>query len=171
MEDPHRARIKDVTRLLEDICHVAIATVNKDGSPHNTPVFAGIDDTLRIFWASHPASIHSQNIDRRKRAYIVLFDSFNKGAGLYIDATTQKVPPEMFDEGLKIFNDMRAKRGRDIVAKDKFSDAIQALYYAEPIKLWVNAVERNQEGNVIRDYRFEVSPKDLQNSSLIRSNT
>jgi len=162
MNDPRKVRIENVKSLLQEICHVAIATVNEDGSPHNTPVFAGISNDLRIFWASHPDSVHSQNIDRSERAFIVLFDSINKGEGLYINAAARKVSTEMFDEGLKVLNDTRTRRGRNIVAKDKFSDTTQVLYYAEPIELWVNAVERDQLDNIIRDYRFEVSLKDLK---------
>jgi len=74
----------------------------------------------------------------------------------------------MFDEGLKIFNDIRVQRGRNIVAKDEFlGDAPQVLYYAEPLELWVNAVERDQSDNILRDYRFNVSLADLMNADVV----
>jgi len=71
MNESREARIEKVKSLLQEICHVAIATVNADGSPHNTPVFAGIDNNFRIFWASHPDATHSQNIERSGQAFIV----------------------------------------------------------------------------------------------------
>lgn len=154
-------RLERIRNLLQEICHVAIATVNEDGSPHNTPVFGGIDNQLRIYWALHPNSMHSQNIARTGQAYIVLFDSIGPGGGLFINAKAKEVEQGEFDQALKMFNEARAKRGRDIVGADKFTDSVQRLYVAEPLETWVNLAERNEQGNVIRDYRHEISLNDL----------
>lgn len=42
-----KERVKRAQELLVTAKHVAIATVNADGSPHNTPVFMAFDDGLR----------------------------------------------------------------------------------------------------------------------------
>jgi general stress protein 26 len=59
----HIARAK---ALLGTVWFATMATVNEDGSPHNTPfLFLRAKDLSRIYWGSHPNSLHSKNIVRR----------------------------------------------------------------------------------------------------------
>jgi predicted pyridoxine 5'-phosphate oxidase superfamily flavin-nucleotide-binding protein len=43
-EQTIRQRIERARELLHTVRHVALATVNEDGSLHNAPVFAGCGD-------------------------------------------------------------------------------------------------------------------------------
>ena len=56
--------------------HAAMATVNDDGTPHNTPFFFLYDkDLSHIYWGSHPEAQHSRNIARTGEVFVVSYDS------------------------------------------------------------------------------------------------
>ena len=58
-------KIKRAKELITTSRHISIATVNEDGSPHNSPVRFLYDPKLEyIYWGSHPDSIHSKNITK-----------------------------------------------------------------------------------------------------------
>lgn len=80
---------KRITELLINNRHACMATVNEDGSPHNTPFFFVYrQDLRRIYWGSHPTAQHSQNLLRTGKAFIVLYDSDRpKQGGLYLETT------------------------------------------------------------------------------------
>lgn len=162
MNDLLSARLTRVEELLDTVRHVAIATVNADGSPHNSPVFAGTDDQLKVYWLSCHDNQHSQNIDRDGRAFIVFFDSTGEGGGLYVQANARKLEGDELADGLQILNSARERHDRyqpDVVFIDN-SD--QCLYRAIPEKMWVNLAERDEHGRIIRDYRHEISLSDLK---------
>ena len=68
-----RERIDRAKELLATGRHGAMATVNADGSPHNTPFYLILDDTLEhIYFGSHPQSVHTQNVIRTGDMFIVV---------------------------------------------------------------------------------------------------
>src|ERR1039458_3055147 len=72
--------------LLKTVEHASMATVNEDGSPHNTPYyFMRSDDLRHLYWGSHPASEHSKNVARTGQIFVVLYDAIKRG-GLFIQA-------------------------------------------------------------------------------------
>jgi len=155
------ARIDRVKELLSMVRHVAIATVNEDGSPHNSPVFAAVDDQLRVYWASRTDPQHSRNIARTGQAFIVLFDSIGEGGGLYIKAAVRALEPSELSEGLITFNATRKRCEKAEVSAEMLNSTSQRLYCAEPEQIWVNLSEHDESGCVIRDYRHEISSADL----------
>jgi len=156
-------RLERARELIKTVRHAALATVNEDGSPHNSPVFAGLDDGLHLYWSSHPEAMHSKNIARTGQVFIALFNSMDKGGGVYIQAQATPLEGEDLIEGLAIFNKARERHLREEVPLKVFQDeAMQRLYCAKPEKIWVNMAARNAEGYVIRDNRYQVSIEDLQ---------
>lgn len=155
-------RIRRAKELLQTVRHAALATVNVDGSPHNSPVFAGFDDAICMYWSSHPEAQHSQNIARTGQVFIVLFDSLEKGGGLYVQATATSVPEAEMIEKLASYNAARRRLLKEEVPLAAFADGEQLLYCAVPQKMWVNMAERNEQGVIIRDHRYQISLQDLQ---------
>ena len=87
------ARIARAKELLATVRHGVIATVNQDGSPHNSPVFMAFDADHNAYWASNPDAVHSQNIARTGQVFIVIFDSVGAGGGLYTVSYTHLTLP------------------------------------------------------------------------------
>jgi general stress protein 26 len=156
-------RIARAKQLLAEIHHVSIATVNDDGTPHNSPVFMAFDDKLNGFWVSHPETQHSHNIARDGRVFLVVFDSREGHGGLFIQA-----------KAVALNSRAEAMHGHEMlkVLKQRFYGTMasteaylapggQRLYSAKPERFWVNQSSRDQNGVIIRDSRYEISLADL----------
>lgn len=154
-------RIARARELLQTVRHVPLATVNSDGSPHNSPVFAAFDRDSRFYWASHPASEHSKNIARTGQVFAVLFDSLEKGGGLYIRAEAHEVEAALFNHALTTFNRRRQQLLRETLPREFFTGGTQKLYVAIPQQLWVNIAQRNGQGLIQQDQRHEITSNDL----------
>jgi hypothetical protein len=157
----YQNRVARAKELLGIVRHVAIATVNADGSPHNTPVFSTFGRDLTLYWASGAQAQHSQNITRDSRVFIVLFDSLERGGGLYVQANAEVLEDVAdIEPALAIINANRARWNRPPVTADDYTGD-QRLYRAIFQKAWVNVTERDQEGQVTSETRREVTPHDL----------
>ena len=62
------------TAILKNNVFCTVATVDDDGSPRATPVHFAFDET-NIYWLSKDNTVHSGNIARDRRVFIVVFDS------------------------------------------------------------------------------------------------
>ncbi len=156
-------RITRAKELIADIHHVPLATVNEDGSAHNTPVFMAFNDQLTGFWSSHPETLHSHNIARDPRIFLVVFDSREGHGGLFIRALAQVIEDEAeVKRALKLLTrlkepmDSRMGKATDYLMPDG-----QRLYKAVPVQLWINMSQRDERGVIVRDYRYEVALSDL----------
>lgn len=151
-------RIDRAKQLLAEIHHVPIATVNSDGTPHSSPVFMAFDHELCGYWASHPQTQHSQNIQRDGSVFLVVFDSREGHGGLYIQAKAEIIEDEFeAEKALLILKELKEKMyGSMGDIRDYLGEGEQRLYRAMPITAWLNKSERNQDGVIIRDSRFEI---------------
>ncbi len=70
-----KRHIESATKILKDMKYMTIATVCSDGSPWNTPVAPTPSKDLIFRWGSNENSVHSQNIRKEKRVFVVIFDS------------------------------------------------------------------------------------------------
>lgn len=161
-----RGRLDRVRQLLAEIHHVSIATVNEDGSPHNSPVFTGFDENLNAFWASSIDSLHSQNIVRTGQVFLVVFDSREGHGGLYIEAQAQPLEnPEEARYGYDVLKKLKIKVHGKIADLGDISlftgGGQQRIYRAQPQRFWVNASTRNAKGVILRDQRFAVTLEQL----------
>jgi hypothetical protein len=165
MEDDALAQhIGRARELLRTARHAAMATVNADGSPHNTPYFFMCDDTLEhLYWGSHSESQHSKNILRTGQVFVVLYDMRERG-GLYIRAEqAHMVEGEESAAALAVHNKLRARDGRPPIPDTYYADTKnpQRMWGAVPTNFWVNGAERDADGWITRDIRVEIWAKDL----------
>jgi general stress protein 26 len=86
-------------KILETVKHIALATVNDDGSPHNTPLFYAVNEELKkIYFASRAESLHTINFVRDGRAFAALYDSNEFNGGLYLTITNGR---KVYDDDMK----------------------------------------------------------------------
>lgn len=155
--------LKRAKELLKKIRHAAMATVNKDGSPHNTPYkFMYSNDLKYLYWGSHPDSMHSQNVLRTGQLYVVLYEANEKG-GLYIEASGGKVlQGKELKDALAVHNLIRRKEGKpDIPLSYYTGKSPQKMWSAKITNMWVNSTKRDVEGNLTKDFRLKINSKDL----------
>jgi hypothetical protein len=150
--------------VLLAVCkHAAMATVNEDGSPHNTPfMFMRDKDLKHVFWGSHPDSVHSQNILRTGQLFIVLYEADERG-GLFIQAEQGHITHgDELTLALAIHNQLRLDRGQDTLSLEYYSgDSPQRMWSADITRLWVNGTLRGGDGHIVRDMRTEISAQDV----------
>lgn len=163
MDNLLKERIDRARELLRTVWHAAMATVNEDGSPHNTPYFFMCDDTLEhLFWGSHPDSEHSKNVARTGQIFVVLYDAMERG-GLFIRADdAHATEGKELEIALAEHNRRRAKEGKGPLPRSYYEDGSpQRMYMATVRQLWVNDSERGDDGQLIRDIRTEITKEDL----------
>lgn len=163
MDPDLQARVDRAKELLTTVRHVSMATVNADGSPHNTPLFFMYGDDLKhVFWGSHPDADHSKNIVRTGQIFMALYDD-NAGGGLFIRAkNAHATEGEELKLALEAHNVARARFGKgDPLPLEYYQKGPQKMYMADVEKLWVNFAQRGADGRVVRDGRHEISAVDL----------
>jgi general stress protein 26 len=163
MDEVIQERIQRATELLTTVRHAAMATVNADGSPHNTPFHYLIDGSREhIYWSSSPDSVHSQNLARTRQAFIVIYEP-GQGGGLYMQGeNAHEVSGEEMEQGLAVWNAKRAEEGRNPLGPDFFSgNATQRMYRIDLVRFWVNHSEKDAAGNILRDIRTEITREGL----------
>lgn len=162
--DDLRPRIQRAQELLRTVRHTAMSTVNADGSPHNSPYFFMHNNTLtRLYWGSHPDSMHSQNILRTGQLFVVLFDAFGQGGGLYIRAEHGRIAQDAeLEESLAVHNMLRAKQNKSPLTSEYYKGSSpQRMWIAEITNLWINYATRDSNGHIIQDMRQEITAADL----------
>lgn len=151
--------------LLKTVRHIALATVNEDGTPHNTPVFIIFNDDLsKLYWGSHSESLHSKNIQRTGKVFAVVFDSNQWGqGGLYLTiSNAREVSSEELPEALRIHNEARARWGSNPLEIGYYqTDNGQRMYVGEITKIEKYGSERDTEGKMIKEGRIEISEEEL----------
>jgi hypothetical protein len=163
-----KERIERARELLNTVRHAAMATVNEDGSPHNTPYFFMYDEKFEnLYWSSHPDSQHSKNVVRTKQIFVAVYDAVGKGGGLYIDANkAHQVTAKELPEALRVHNFFRSTEGKEPLELSYYKGKNpQRMYKASVKGLWVNLAERNNNGQIIRDIRTAITHKDLLGGS------
>jgi general stress protein 26 len=156
-------KIERAREFLATTHHAAMATVNEDGSPHNTPYFFMCSaDLTHLYWGSHPESEHSKNVTRTGQLFVVLYGALERG-GLYIRATDGRVAEgRELDEALAEHNRRRALQGKEPLPREYYQgESPQRMYIATTRQFWVSDAERDSNGLIIRDVRREVGREEL----------
>jgi hypothetical protein len=155
-------KIKRAKELIFTSRHISIATVNEDGSPHNSPVRFLYDPKLEyVYWGSRPESIHSKNIIRTAKIFCVLFDRIEQGGVYMRGEKAHMLKDKELEEALKIHNNFRIKEGKEPLELTYYQDGPQKMWGAKITNLWVNYAERGPDGHLIKDGRTEITAKDL----------
>jgi hypothetical protein len=161
--DDLQSRTARAKQLLNTIRHAAMATVNADGSPHNTPYFfMRSPDLQHLYWGSHPNSLHSQNIARTGQIFVVLYDAQERG-GLYMQADdAHTTEGDELTQALQAHNDRRVAEGKDPLTADYFqAPNPQRMYIATVRRLWTVMSDRDENGLIIQDKRVEITCDQL----------
>lgn len=135
METRH---LKSAIEILKSMKYVTVATVCEDGSAWNTPVAPNLKKDLTFTWGSNENSIHSQNIRRERRVFVVIYDSHaEEGAG----------------EGVYM---------KGIAEELNEYEGVLKMYKFTPEKIWINDEEQNDDGSFKRDIRIELDLSSLK---------
>lgn len=123
-------RIQRAKWLLANVKHAAMATVNEDGTPHNTPYFFMCSrDLSELYWGSHPDSQHSRNILRNGQLFVVLYEA-TVGGGLYIRAQRGRIAEAgELERALMRHNELRAKHQKAPLPTHYYTDT-------SPQRMW-----------------------------------
>jgi general stress protein 26 len=124
MADNLAEHIERARQLLRTADNAAMATVNENGSPHNTPfLFLHDAELTHVYWGSYVHSLHSQNVIRTGQIFVVLYDSM-KGGGLYMKATdAHALEGEELNAALLIHNNFRKGHGKPALPLDYYQAA------------------------------------------------
>lgn len=165
MEDSNKLiqdRIQRAKELLK-VRHASMATVNEDGSPHNSPYrFMYSPDLTKLYWGSHPDSLHSQNILRTGQLFVAVYDAFERG-GLYIKATNGHIAEDdELTEALAAHNKLRAENNEKPIDRDYYKgNSPQRMWVADITELSINYSKKDPQGMLTRDLRHNILSSDL----------
>ena len=132
--------LETAIKILKEMKYMTIATVCADGSPWNSPVAHSSLKELVFYWGSTEDSIHSQNIKRDKRVFVVIYDSTapeGTGVGVYMKGIAEEL-----DE----------------------KEGLIRMYRFIPQQIWINDDEKNADGKYLKDFRIELNLEDLKES-------
>jgi len=159
-------QIQLAKKLLKTVRHAAYATVNEDGTPHNSPLMLIYNEDLtKLYVGSYSDSLHSKNLVRTGRAFAVLFDSFTKGqGGVYITGVNaHECEGDELIEALRVHNMVRAKQGSEPLDVSYYQAAkpSQRMYSIDIAKIEHYSVVRRDDGLVVSEARVPVEAKEL----------
>lgn len=163
MHNGIETRIIRAKELLRTARHAAMATVNSDGSPHNTPyLFMRSENLEFLFWGSDTGSVHSQNILRTGQLFVVLYDLMERG-GLYIRAEAGRVANGAeLEDALLAHNTIRRKEGKELLDTAYYTSIpTRKLWIAQTTNFWINTSERDDKGRLLKDGRIEITRGEL----------
>lgn len=153
-------------KLLKTVRHAAYATVNEDGSPHNSPLMFMYDrDLTKMYIGSYSESRHVKNLERTGQVFVTLYDSFAKGqGGVYITGVNaHECGGDELTEALRVHNGFRSKYGSQIIdiAYYQADKPSQRMYSIDVAKIEIYTALREAGGLLISESRVEVMPADL----------
>lgn len=151
--------------LLKTIRHIALSTVNDDSTPHSTPLFfIHNSDLSKLYWGSHPDSLHSQNIIRTGEGYATVFDSKVWGqGGVYLTIkNAHQVSAEELPEALEVHNQTRKRWGKEPLKIEYYKEPNpQRMFVGDISKIEKYVFIRDKEGLVVEETRIQIKPEDL----------
>jgi general stress protein 26 len=155
--------LERIREILTRIPHVALATVNEDGSPLNSPVFGTFNNELHFFWASSPRTTHSQNIMRSDQVFAVVFDSREGHGGLYLSGRAEQLDDDKHvDYAYALLQKAKSKFYGKMGSLERYKgEGPQRFYRLTPEQLWTNIATRDEDGAVIYDERVPIRHEDL----------
>ena len=166
MNTEHAEQIELAKKLLVTVRHAAYATVNEDGTPHNSPLMLiHNEDLTKLYIGSYSDSVHSKNLERTGKAFAVLFDSFTKGqGGIYITGVNaHECFGDELVEALRVHNSFRSRYGSQPINIEYYQTAkpSQRMYSIDIAKIEIYSVIRGSDGLVISEARVPVDAKTL----------
>lgn len=166
MDEDYLKQIDLAGRLLQTVRHAAYATVNADGTPHNSPLMLIYNEDLtRLYIGSYSESLHVKNLVRTGKAFAVIYDSFTKGqGGVYITGVNaHECAGDELAEALRVHNSVRAKHGSRPIETSFYESEkpSQRMYSIDIAKIEIYSVKRSKEGFIASEARIKVDAKAL----------
>lgn len=166
-KDPqHLEQIKLAQKLLKTVRHAAYATINEDNTPHNSPLkFIYNEDLTKLYIGTYSEALHTKNLVRTGKAFVVIYDSFVKGqGGIYITGVNaHECEGEELVEALRVHNHVRTKEGGAPIDISYYQAAkpSQRMYSIDIAKIEVYSVMRDKDGLIASEARIKVEPNVL----------
>ena len=158
--------MSEIYAALAGVRHIALATVNADGTPHNTPLFFAVDeDFTKILFASRESSLHSINFLRNGDGYAVMYDSNVFYGGLYLTLQNGRVSVgQELEKNLKIYNKKCLDSENDALSRDfhLIEDGYK-IFVGDITKIEMYHGQEDSEGHLVNETRKEISAEDLLN--------
>jgi len=155
--------LKDLARHSR---YATYATVNEDGSPHNSPMFYIPSERFdKLYMGTHPESLHAKNMVRTGQAFAVIFGRTPHGStGVYFKIENfHEVSEAELPEALAAHNAARALLGKDALPLEYYqSPNPQRMYVGDIVEISTNDAERGSDGRLAKDVRFVIPASDLQ---------
>lgn len=155
-----------LTDLLYNCRYATYATVNEDGSPHNSPMFYIPDSNLdKIYLGTHPDSLHAKNMARTGQAFAVIFGRLPEGGtGLYfkIEGIHEAADNTELQDALNAHNVARNKIGKKALPIEYYeAPNPQRMYVGNIVEISTNGAKRGDDGRLTKDTRFTIEPSEL----------
>jgi len=163
----HQVQIELAQNLLKTVRHAAYATVNQDGTPHNSPLMLIYNEDLtKLYIGSYSDSSHCRNMLRTGLAFAIIFDSFVKGqGGVYITGiNAHECEGDELIEALRVHNTVRAKHGSKPIDVSFYQAAkpSQRMYSIDIAKIEFYSAVRGADGHIASEARVEIEPSILK---------
>lgn len=150
--------------LLASVRHIALATVNEDGTPHNTPLFFAFDSGLNnLYFVSRAESLHTKNFLRTGKAFAVIYDSNEFNGGLYLTIENGRML-----EGKELSNAHEIYMARcktfdiDVLPENfHLQDGGYNLYAGDIVKIETYSSEEDAAGKLKVENRLQISSEVL----------
>lgn len=159
-------QIQLAKNLIHDVRHLALATANADGTPHNSPLMRILSDDLKtLYIGSHKDSLHVKNLLRTGKGYAVLYDSNRPGmGGVYLTCANARLCVD--DElriALSVHNKVRAHQDKMPIDLAYYAgdESGQGMYALDITLIEIYAVERLESGLISHEVRRPISSEDL----------
>lgn len=97
MGQPTQKTIRDLRRFLREIQVAALATVDDRGLPYVVNVYVAIDEQVRFYFVSDPASRHSQHLMRQPHVSLAGYAPirmWQQVRGIQVQGVCESVEPE-----------------------------------------------------------------------------
>ena len=150
--------------LLAKVRHVALATVNEDGTPHNSPLFFAFDKEMsQLYFVSRAESLHTKNFVRTGKAFAVIYDSNEFHGGIYLTIENgRRLLGEELHKAHKIYSARCNEFGIDVLPDDfHLQEGGYNLYVGDIVKIEVYGAVEDAEGKLVKETRRQVSAKEL----------
>ena len=146
-------------KLLTKVRHMALATVNEDGTPHNTPLFFAFDKEFRrLIFVSRAESLHTKNFVREGRAFSALYDSNEFHGGLYFTIENgRKLEGEELLDAYEIYMARCKEFDIDVLPENfHLQDGGYKLYAGDIARIETYSSEEDSNKKLVREWREEV---------------
>ena len=136
--------ITKAKEILAQIPYLTIASVGKDGEPHNSPVFSVYDQNYNFFWNSQKEAKHSENIRNHSKIFCVVYNSSvgeGDGKGVYMKGQAFEINDKVeATYALKIFYEKKNKTPPN--AEDYLDESPRRYYKFVPDFVYLNTFEK-----------------------------